>query len=241
MLENGCTALANFGFEILLQVQGRFKRWKGFSKTNRKCRDSRMQGYFYRSSLLQEMTLKQKGVPPSACFDCRGYFRGSLLFFRGGMTRPYPQSFYPEYPVTLEVSQKVLKRLSAIYKPLVLGKQKKVCADISCIFAVQVYNNMEGVHRATVHRAYIHIVTLGVLEVAYRSTLSLEMLPYAGEERYKAVLGVLQFWGVNAEMLSNCKRRAGGLEDHRDKSRCLSGPHICLPSQSNRISPLLYE
>ncbi|KAG8271903.1 hypothetical protein J6590_052958 [Homalodisca vitripennis] len=54
-----------------------------------------------------------------------------------------------------------------------------------------------------------------------------------GEERYKAVLGVLQFWGVNAEMLSNCKRRAGGLEDHRDKSRFLSGPQIRLPSQSN--------
>ncbi|KAG8290609.1 hypothetical protein J6590_079246 [Homalodisca vitripennis] len=59
-----------------------------------------------------------------------------------------------------------------------------------------------------------------------------------GEERWKA--GSRSTTGVNAN-LSNFKRRAGGLEDHRDKSRCLSGPHICLPSQSNRLSPLLYE
>ncbi|KAG8272092.1 hypothetical protein J6590_050049 [Homalodisca vitripennis] len=69
--------------------------------TNRKCRDSGVQGQFDRSSLLWEVTVGvgrvssltsevlaslNKGVPPPAYFDWRGWFRAGLPFFRGDMT-----------------------------------------------------------------------------------------------------------------------------------------------------------
>ncbi|KAG8288476.1 hypothetical protein J6590_016599 [Homalodisca vitripennis] len=56
--------------------------------TNRKCRDSGVQGQFNRSSLLREMTVLaslNKDVPPPACFDWRGWFRAGLPFFRENM------------------------------------------------------------------------------------------------------------------------------------------------------------
>ncbi|KAG8265665.1 hypothetical protein J6590_089962 [Homalodisca vitripennis] len=69
--------------------------------TNRKCRDSGVQGQFDRSSLLREMTVGvggvrflisdvlpslDKGIPPPTCFDWKGWFRAGLPFFRGDMT-----------------------------------------------------------------------------------------------------------------------------------------------------------
>ncbi|KAG8271830.1 hypothetical protein J6590_054660 [Homalodisca vitripennis] len=67
---------------------------------NRKCRDSGVHGQFDRSSLLREMTVGvggvcsltsevlaslNKGVPPLAYFDWRGWFRAGFPFFRGDM------------------------------------------------------------------------------------------------------------------------------------------------------------
>ncbi|KAG8333792.1 hypothetical protein J6590_103127, partial [Homalodisca vitripennis] len=65
--------------------------------TNREFRDYGVQGQFYRSSLLQKMTVGvggvcfltlkvlasvNKGVPPPVCFVWRAWFRAALPFFR---------------------------------------------------------------------------------------------------------------------------------------------------------------
>ncbi|KAG8335178.1 hypothetical protein J6590_074967 [Homalodisca vitripennis] len=68
--------------------------------TNRKCRDSGDQGQFDRSGLLWEMTFGvggvcsltsevlasfNRGVPPPAYSDWRGWFKAGLPFFREDM------------------------------------------------------------------------------------------------------------------------------------------------------------
>ncbi|KAG8306910.1 hypothetical protein J6590_035988 [Homalodisca vitripennis] len=56
--------------------------------TNRKCRDSGMTvGVGGVCSLTSEVLASlNKGVPPPAYFDWRGWFRAGLHFFRGDMT-----------------------------------------------------------------------------------------------------------------------------------------------------------
>ncbi|KAG8253504.1 hypothetical protein J6590_033879 [Homalodisca vitripennis] len=95
--------------------------------TNRKCRDSGVQGQFDTSSLLREMTVVvglNKGVPTPPYFQWRGWCRAGLTFFRRDMTlRLVPRFFlmdldrrrllplnltHPESPVTPEAALRLL-------------------------------------------------------------------------------------------------------------------------------------
>ncbi|KAG8283957.1 Transcription activator [Homalodisca vitripennis] len=106
--------------------------------TNRKCRDSGVQGLIDRSSLLREMIVGvdgvlaslNKGVPPPAYFDWRGWFRAG-----GG---PYPQPYPSRISRHSGSSTKVPLGLSAISQLLGLREQKNtVLIFIFCVSGEQ--------------------------------------------------------------------------------------------------------
>ncbi|KAG8325254.1 hypothetical protein J6590_072689 [Homalodisca vitripennis] len=76
--------------------------------TNRKCRDSG--GFFHKCQRF--MLARHKGVPPSACFDWRGWFTaGCLKLFLMGLDIRWlltPNLSYPEYPVIPKAAQRSL-------------------------------------------------------------------------------------------------------------------------------------
>ncbi|KAG8265044.1 hypothetical protein J6590_103704 [Homalodisca vitripennis] len=86
--------------------------------TNRKCRDSGAQEQFDRSSLLREMTvgvevlaILNKGVPPPAYFDWRGWFRAGLPFIRGDMTLRFNPLFTVNNSQSLLVDSGIISRI----------------------------------------------------------------------------------------------------------------------------------
>ncbi|KAG8241936.1 Belongs to the small heat shock protein (HSP20) [Homalodisca vitripennis] len=120
--------------------------------TNRKCRDSGVQGQFDRSSLLREMTdgvggvrsltsevlaSLNKGMPSPVCFDWRRWFRAGLPFFRD-MSGPYPQPYPFRISCHSGSSAKVLIGLGATYTLLVLREGTKKSGQEAGLIALTV-------------------------------------------------------------------------------------------------------